>query len=826
MNKKSMKNITRLDDYRQLDFKIRKINMKFDIGVDETYVTTELHIKYNKQKQIFFNGQNLNLLQIRLNKKALKVQKDYVVTDDGLFLLNAPKEFWLKTKVSIRPKDNKDLQGLYVSGDVLCSKCETEGFRRITYFPDRPDALSRFTVTIDADREKFPILLSNGNLKSKKTLANGKHRVVWDDPFKKPCYLFAIIAGDFAHIEDVYQTKSRKKVRLGVYVEKGKEADAMFAMQSLKRAMLWDEEYYGRKFDLKQMNIVAIKDFNSGACENKGLNIFNDKYILANPENATVADYRNVDLIVAHEYFHNWSGNKVTIENWFNLALKEGLTVYRTQKYAHSFYDKDSEVINEAMDIINHQFSYDASPMAHPIIPKEYFNVRSIYNSTTYEKAAKVFDMLEALLGSDRLNKGLQSYFDKFNGMAVGYQDLIKEVEKSAKVDLNNFSLWFDITGTVQAKLTDTYNSDTKTYRLSISHNKDRDLVIPMKISLLYQNKEEVHDIVIDNSYKTFTFNGVSSHPIVSLNCDFSAPIDIVQHQSDEDLKQIIKTSSFAFARYRAMQKYMLGAIQDEKSDIAELFSAVLLDDLLSDDVKTKILMAPSSSAISDTGTERDFDLAFSKRQSFCKMVAQSLNSELQNVYTSSQNKELRCLILGYLSHLQEHKDMVIDCYYNSPEMTEKFNAFFLIVMNDWQERTQVIDDFYNTYQSNHLVINKWFAALASSVQSDTMERVKGLLNHKDFSFANPNNVFALLGSFGRNNLFFHKADGSGYEFFADCVLKVDKHNPQIANLLMDFFGMYSDIGQARQNLIKQTLKSMRAGSSSILQDKIDKLCA
>ncbi len=821
-----MKNIkvTYLDDYKPLDYKIAKVDMKFNLDAVKTIVTTELHIKYNKQEKIFLNGENLRLLAITINKKKLRQGKDYVIDDTGLTLLCPMKEFKLVTRVEISPEKNKDLQGLYVSSDTLCSKCETEGFRRITYFPDRPDAMARYSVTIEADESKYPVLLSNGNFKSKKSLGNGRHQVVWNDPSRKSCYLFAIIAGKFDVLKDSFKTISGKKVKLGVYVEPGKTEYAKYALSCLKRAMKWDEDHFGCEYDLKYMNIVAIKDFNSGACENKGLNIFNDKYILVNEETATVNDYKNVDLIVAHEYFHNYSGNKITIRDWFNLALKEGLTVYREQKYAETFYDKDGAQLDQSNIMIGHQFKYDASSLAHPIVAKQYSNVRSIYNSTTYEKAAKVFKMLETLIGEAKFNKAIRSYFVKYKGKAVTYQELLKEAQKFTKIDMDKFGLWFDIVGNINIKITENYNADKNLYRLSIEHNKDRDLIMPFSLSLIVKGKEKYYDVVLDNSYKTFTFTDITSAPLLCLNPDFVAPVQVILHQSDDDYKNIIKFSKIALARHKAMQKYILNCIKDGGAGNGiEVIKSVINSKYLSDEVKAKMLSLPSVASISELFAERDFEKAFLLREDFLKTISKELKTSFEWL-GQSKSVELRVLALNYLSYLDEYENEVVETYYKKSNMSEKLNAFVIITGKNFKAREDVINDFYETYKSHHLVVNKWFSGVAMSPLPDTLDRVKGLVKHKDFSFANPNNVYALLGSFASNNLVFHKKDGSGYDFFADCVIEVDKKNPQIACILLDFFAIYNNLPKNLADKINMSLEKIALKSSLLLKDKIKKI--
>ncbi len=821
MKKKSMKNITKyLSDYKSLNFKIAKVNLKFDLAIEKTVVFCELHIKYNKQNKIFLNGTNLELLAISIDNIPLVLEKDYLLEDKGLTLLSPPKEFKLKTKVAIYPKDNKDLQGLYVSGDTLCSKCETEGFRRITFFPDRPDMLSRYTVTIEALEQDFPILLSNGNLKSTKKLSNGKHRVVWHDSFNKACYLFAIIGGKFETVKSEFKTALGKKVKLCIYTKMNKES-ATYAMSCLKRAMKWDEDYFGCYYDLKYMNIVAIPDFNSGACENKGLNIFNDKYVLVENKTATELDYKNVDLVIAHEYFHNWSGNKVTIENWFNLALKEGLTVYRTQKYAQTFYDQDGENIDEAMDIINQQFKYDASPLAHAIIPKQYSNVRSIYNSTTYEKAAIVFKMLEHLIGKDKFYKAIHNYFSKYINSARNYTDLLKEAQKFTKLDLEKFALWFDIVGNVEVKVGENYDNNSKTYRLSISHNKDRDLIFPLTISLLVQGKEKVFHLVIDNSYKTFTFSDIKSTPILLVNPDFTSPIKVTQHQSSEDLSNIIKYSSFSFACYISLRQYLLNSISQDNSKICDILRETLQRKDLSDPIKAKLLSPLSSTAIADSLDIHDFAKVFTIRETFIKKLSTELSSLFLDILSNSQNKELKNISLTYLSYQPEYKDLVLKSYYDNEDMTTRLTAFIIITARDWEERENIISDFYERYKDNHLVINKWLSAQALSPLSDTLEKVKALSTHASFSYSNPNKVYALLGSFARNGLHFHSSDGSGYDFFANSIAKVDKVNSQTANILLDFYTLSSTSEQQKSLMIKSLKKQ---SFSSSVQNKIDKI--
>lgn len=854
-----------LKDYKKPDYKIESVNLDFDLGEETTHVLSKLKVKSDydvstgEVRPLHLDGDELTLTGLSINGRPLKPE-EYAVDDKGLTIFNPPAEFELSVGTDIHPKANTKLEGLYVSNGVFCTQCEPEGFRRITYYPDHPDVMSVFTTTIRADKDKLPCLLSNGNPIKEETMADGRTAVTWQDPFPKPSYLFALVGGDLASIHDKFVTMSGREVSLGIYAEHGQEGKLAYAMDSLKRSMAWDEKAFGREYDLDLFNIVAVSDFNQGAMENKGLNIFNSAYVLADARTATDNDYANVEGVVGHEYFHNWSGDRVTARDWFNLSLKEGLTVYRDQEFSR---DQRSRAVNRIGDVAvlrSGQFAEDAGPLAHPVRPESYVEINNFYTSTIYNKGAEVIRMYEKLLGKKKFREANDLYFERNDGKAVTIDDYAKCMEEVGGIDLTQFKRWYSQAGTPSVFAEGVYDEKNKTYTLKLRQEtkptpgQDVKLpfVIPMEMGLLDKdgkdmplqlaNEKEAQGtsrvIVLDTPQAEIKFVNVPEKPVLSANRDFTAPINFNMEYTDAERAHLMAHDSDLFNRWDAAQQYgvkqMLNIVKDiqagkePKVDSAyiEALGSYLKDPKLDKAFAAKALALPAESYVSDQMDVVDVDAVHQARSFVAKEFAKRFEGELLKTYDAlntekpyvpdaenSGERALKNTALMYLSKLEkpEIDRKIENQYYHANNMTDRLAAMTYAADGNSAGREAILNDFYDRFKDEALVVNKWLSTQASASRPDALKTVKGLLEHPAFVITNPNKVRAVMRGFSSNAPALHAKDGSGYAFVAEMTAKLDSINPMVAADTVKPLTRWKRYDAERQEMMKGALEKVLA---------------
>ncbi|MET0638409.1 MAG: aminopeptidase N, partial [Hyphomicrobium sp.] len=788
-------------------------------------------------------------------------------------ILTPPKEpFTLEVVTYVNPKANTALQGIYLSRNVYCSQCEAQGFRRITYFLDRPDVLAKYTVRLEADVATAPILLANGNPLKRGTLAGGeRHFAVWEDPHPKPSYLFAVVGGDLSSIASTFTTQSGREVDLRVYVEHGKEARAHWAMESLKRAMRWDETRFGREYDLDVFNIVAVSDFNMGAMENKGLNIFNDRLILASPETATDANYESIESVVAHEYFHNWTGNRITCRDWFQLCLKEGLTVFRDQEFSADQRSATVQRIGDVRQLKALQFPEDQGPLAHPVRPESYVEINNFYTPTVYEKGAEVVRMIETILGPEKFRAGMDLYFDRHDGQAVTIEDFIACFADASGEDLTQFHRWYSQAGTPELVCNLTYDRRKKLAELTVhqvlkpSPGKARKqpYFIPISMALLGDNGKEM-DLEVEGGVKirdgvmavterttSFKFRNVGSRPVPSLLRDFSAPVMITMPLPDSDLAFLMHHDSDLFNRWQASNAYATRSIltlldakrpkaivTSKAQKFAEALRFALGNPELDDAYKAELLKLPTVADVArEKATKVDHAAIYSAHRAFSKTIGEKLSGDLEALYAEASRqtkfspdaknagrRALRNAALTLLTMRETDEDFArLETHYRkASNMTDACHAMFLIAGVDAPGRTGVLHDFFERWKDDHLVIDMWFASQAQSPRAEVLDEVDALCRHPLFKITTPNKVRALIGTFALGNpLQFNRADGAGYEFLADKVLEIDPLNPQVAARMLGAFRSYRALESKRKGLAKAALKRV-AGAPRLSRDCLE----
>ncbi len=839
---------------------------KIDIALDptKTRVVSKLSIRRHPQSKsaakapLRLDGELLHLESISLNGKKLR-RPAYAIDDTGLTIASPPKDpFTLEVTTVVNPEKNTALQGIYLSRGVYCSQCEAQGFRRITYFLDRPDVLARYTVRLEADVATAPVLLANGNPVARGTLPGRKrHYAVWHDPHPKPSYLFAIVGGDLALLDSTFTTKSGRKVDLGIYVEHGKEARAHWAMDSLKRSMRWDETRFGREYDLDVFNIVAVSDFNMGAMENKGLNIFNDRLILASAETATDTTYESIESVVAHEYFHNWTGNRITCRDWFQLCLKEGLTVYRDQEFSAESRSRTVQRITDVRQLRALQFPEDQGPLSHPVRPDTYIEINNFYTATVYEKGAEVVRMIETILGREKFRAGMDLYFERHDGQAVTIEDFVACFADVSDLDFSQFMRWYTQSGTPELVCDLTFDRRKKAAELTVhqtlkpSHGKAKKQpqFVPLAIALLGENGnemdftveegEEIRPGVLAVTDRTtkFRFGNVTSRPVPSLLRNFSAPVNVTIALSDDDLAFTMHHDSDLFNRWQASNKYASRSILtllDAKrpkplvASKAAKFAAALEHALrnpdLDDAYKAELLKFPSVSDVSREKSVRvDHAAIFEAHRAFSGAVAEKLADTLDDVYARTSNgrkfspdaksagrRALRNAALSLMTMRGTDEDYArLETHYRkSSNMTDAAHALVLIAGVDAPARESIIQHFFERWKDDHLVIDTWFSAQAQSPRAETLDDVKALCAHPLFKITTPNKVRALIGAFAMGNpLQFNRADGAGYDFLAEKVLAIDALNPQVASRMLGAFRSYRSLEPKRRSRAKAALK-------------------
>ncbi|MCW9023380.1 MAG: aminopeptidase N [Gammaproteobacteria bacterium] len=850
-----------LKDYIPPAYQIEKIDLHFELNETDTQVRSNLKVVRNQDAgsdtPLVLDGVELSLEKLSIDGQELSDDR-YQIEEEQLIINNVPDKFELEVITRINPEDNTALEGLYVSSGMFCTQCEAEGFRRITYFPDRPDVMSRYTVTVVADRSKYPILLSNGNLEEKGELDDGRHWARWGDPSLKPSYLFALVAGDLACQQDSFTTMNGREVSLHLYTEAENSHKCEHALRSLKQAMKWDEDTYGREYDLDIYMIVAVNDFNMGAMENKGLNVFNSACVLASPDTATDDDFYRIQSIIGHEYFHNWSGNRVTCRDWFQLSLKEGFTVFRDEEFSADLNSLAVKRIDDVNVLRSHQFAEDSGPMAHPVRPDHYIEISNFYTVTIYNKGAEVVRMLRNLLGWDGFRKGTDLYFSRHDGQAVTTEDFVRAMEDANDVKLSEFRHWYSQAGTPELTITEKYDLQTQTYTLTIkqfcpatpSQDKKLPFHIPLTIALLDESGNEIglqldgeseesvqteRTLSITQQEQIFKFINVPVKPVVSLGRGFSAPVKIKAPYDKKTLAFLFAHDTDEFNRWDAGQKLainiMLKLIKDYQSGKAlELdpllikgFQKTLNNTKLNKALIAQALSLPSESYMADQCDIVDVEAIHAVRQFIRQQLARELEQDWLRVYESNKVKndydfnaddmaqrDIKNLCLSYLMEL-DNQDIHKRCmkqYNEANNMTDVLAALACLSHYDISERQEALDNFYQKWQQDKLVVDKWFALQSMSRLPATLDKVKTLMQHPAFSIKNPNNVRAVVGRFCAGNpAQFHAGDGSGYQFLADVVLELDSLNPQIAARLLQIMSRWRRYDEARQDLMQEQLQ-------------------
>lgn len=834
-----------LKNYQAPLFTVDTVNLNFDLYDDHALVRSELKLTRAHPGALHLYGDELELVSVHLNGRQLE-PTEYQASPDALIIESCPDELTLTIVTRIYPQDNTHLSGLYRSNHLFCTQCEAEGFRRITYFLDRPDVLATYTTRISADKKHYPVLLSNGNLIDAGDDADGRHWVVWHDPFKKPAYLFALVAGNLAQLRDKFVTSSGRVVDLRIYVEPGNEDKCAHAMESLKKSMRWDEEVYGCEYDLDIFMIVAVSDFNMGAMENKGLNIFNSKYILARPDTATDQDFADVEGVVAHEYFHNWTGNRVTCRDWFQLSLKEGLTVFRDQEFSRDMNSRDVNRIMDVKALRSSQFPEDASSMAHPVRPESYQEINNFYTATIYNKGAEVIRMQHTLLGKERYRKGMDLYFARHDGQAVTIDDFVAAMEDANGVDLTQFKRWYSQAGTPEVVVSSTYEQGKLSLTMKQScpatpecHDK-QPFHIPIRVALFDAKGQLMpikHDILeLTQAEQTFSFTDLSEKPVISLLREFSAPIKLKHELSQDELIFLVRHELDGYAKWDAAQRLALNCIKAclglpraqwlvPEALIAAL-KHVLLDESLDTSLRAELLTPPCFEEVAAMLDTVDVSAVEAVRDYFRAQLGLHLHEAAQLMYEKLWQAEDHCMngpaygrrklrnvCLWLMMKSKEHAaiDACQQQFAQAQTMTDQIASFALLANCGQQNlREQAINDFYQQWSQDELVMDKWFALQASCELPDTLSQVRKLLQHPDFSIKNPNKARAVIGAFCMANpRNFHAADGSGYAFLAEMLLTLDKLNPQIAARIANPFTRWQRYDKPRQLLMRQQLEHL-----------------
>ncbi len=835
-----------LKDYQPPKFLITKANLSFHLGESATTVTSKLKvIKQGKHNEaLVLNGEKLELQSLKLNGEFLE-QACYEVDEHFLTIAETTEEFELEIVNTIKPHLNTELSGLYQSSGNFCTQCEAEGFRRITYFLDRPDVLTEYTVTITASQQECPVLLSNGNPIASGINDDGTHWNQWHDPHPKPCYLFALVAGDLKNISDTFETQTGKKVELNIYTQAHNIDKCQHAMDSLKNSMQWDEQVYGREYDLELYNIVAVDDFNMGAMENKGLNIFNSKYVLAKQQTATDADYEGIESVIGHEYFHNWSGNRVTCRDWFQLSLKEGFTVFRDQQFSADMGSRAVKRIRDVQILRNYQFKEDAGPMAHPVRPDSYQEINNFYTVTIYEKGAEVIRMMHSIVGEKGFRKGTDLYFERFDGQAVTTEDFVQCIEQANAVDLSQFRLWYTQSGTPKISVQQHYDQEAQQLSLQVKQtcdptpgqNTKRPFQIPIAIGLIDPSGHEVltDTLSLSESEQVFTFKNIVETPTVSLLRNFSAPIKVEFDQSNEELAHLVQHDKNGFARWEAMQRLCLNlivpAVQSGQMDnglyqvLKDVF-CLLIDQPTSDKaILSEMLTLPSCAYIEEKFLKIDpvqvhaireqliIQLASDLEQRFTELYQQNIASEFSLTADAMAQRALKNTALSYLVACEqaEFYQLAYEQYVSSNNMTDRLAAFSCLIHSNYEQSEVVIEHFFNEWRDDTLVLDKWFAMQATIPRQTTITSVQALLKHDAFSMKNPNKVRSLLGAFAQNSPGFHQQDGAGYQFLADRIIELNAINPQIAARLVGAFNNWKRYKEPYSKRMKAQLERIHS---------------
>ena len=867
--------IVRLKDYTAPPYLIPKIKLHFDLKEEESFVTAHMTVTRNEksclsEKELFLDGVKLDLIEIKKNGLDLN-SEDYQLDSRGILLKNCPDRFELETKVRLKPQDNKAFSGLYKTQKVFCTQMEAQGFRRTTFFMDRPDVLSQYETTLVADKDKYPILLSNGNLIHTETLEGGRHKAHWKDPFPKPCYLFALVAGDLDWFEDSYRTQSGRNVILKIFVNKGRREQTHYAMKSLKSAMKWDEQTFNLEYDLDIYNIVAVDDFNMGAMENKSLNIFNSKFVLASSQTATDEEFMNIQRVIGHEYFHNWSGNRVTCRDWFQLSLKEGLTVFRDQEFSSDMNSRAVKRIEDVMKLRSLQFPEDSGPMAHPVRPSSYIAIDNFYTSTVYNKGAEVIRMIKTLLGERLFKKGVARYFELFDGQAVTTDHWVEAMEQVSGRDLGQFRLWYDQAGTPQVFVQTQYHRERKIFEIRLSQKTKNPLTgkdqnpfhIPLKAGLISKKGQALafvveesppengkkEDFCVDSTHRersteallelaqaeqVFYLNGVTEEPVLSINRQFSAPVHLRDELGEEELILLMKKDEDSFNRWESAQKIyhkqLIGnyfkLLKGEPAHFLPLVSEVLSDMILDKDknpaLLAKTLCLPQVQYLGQSLSGIDPQVLNKSYDHFYKTVSSQLHEILLKEYEKLQTKKLgdsfqdmalrayknRLLHLLYRHDESQGASLFYRHFREAENMTDSLSGLHRLGVQGGEFYDRAMDEFFEKWREDSLVVNKWLSVIALSDSKDCFKKIKEKAKSSSFNKTNPNNLFALFYCFAHFNWFqFHSKTGETYQWFADQVLDVDRRNPQVSARLGSCLNNWRIFQKDYQKHIKESLE-------------------
>ncbi len=864
-----------LKDYQQPDYFIDHVDLTFELDEGQARVVSVMQLNRNMTKgsgSLVLMGESLELGSVKVDGILLD-DDGYEVSDTALSVFDVPDSFTLEIETFLKPQENYSLEGLYKSSGNYCTQCEAEGFRKITYFLDRPDVMALFTTTIIADKERYPVLLSNGNPAGAGELEGGRHWAKWLDPFKKPSYLFALVAGDLSYIEDHYTTTSGRDVLCRIYVQHHNIDQCDHALASLKKSMKWDEDTYGREYDLEVYNIVAVDDFNMGAMENKGLNVFNSKYVLAKQDTATDTDFIGIEGVIGHEYFHNWSGNRVTCRDWFQLTLKEGLTVFRDQQFTADMNAEAPKRIDDVNILRTAQFAEDAGPMSHPIQPDAYQEINNFYTVTVYNKGAEVIRMIHTLLGKEKFRRGMDLYFDRHDGQAVTTEEFVAAMEDASGVDLKQFRRWYKQAGTPEIEVEESFDSDSKTYFLTLTQStpatagQDNKLPfhIPVKVSLIdkdarllalqtaagLDNNAMSTVLNLMEKQQRFEFFGIEDKPVLSILQGYSAPVKLKFERDDEELAFCMAHESDDFNRWEAGQQLstrlilsMLGPInKGESLTLPDYYVDACRKTLKNHDLDkaliARALTLPSLTYIGEMLPVIDVDAIHRAREFIYSQLAVELKDDLLQVYqdnlqqkfslspASMAERFLRNQALSYLMYLHDQgESLALQQYHAAENMTDQMAAFRSLVHHETAHSEQVISAFYQQWKDEQLVMDKWFTVQATAPHVSSIARVEKLFEHADFDIKNPNRVRSLLGAFcSANPVCFHDVGGFGYELLGRYIETLDEINPQIASRLCVPLTRWKRFNEVRQSLMKAQLQRLIVipGLSSDVSELVEK---
>ncbi|KAB0663879.1 aminopeptidase N [Oryzomonas japonica] len=851
-------------DYRPPDYTVESVDLRFELGEDTTLVRSRLALRaaYDRsggERPLVLDGHRFVLRSLSLDGTPLAPEA-FQVSAETLVVPSVPASFTLEVETELRPQDNTFLEGLYRSNGMFCTQCEAQGFRSITYYPDRPDVLSIFTVTVVADRERYPVLLSNGNPLDRGELPDGRHFITWHDPFRKPSYLFALVAGRLACIEDSFTTCSGREVSLRLYLQEANRNKGGHALRSLKKAMRWDEETFGREYDLDCYMIVAVDDFNMGAMENKGLNIFNSCYVLATPETATDTDYQAIEEVIGHEYFHNWSGNRVTCRDWFQLSLKEGLTIFRDQEFSADMESRGVKRIADVRYLRTAQFAEDGGPLAHPVRPESYMEINNFYTATVYNKGGELIRMLRTLLGAERFRKGMDLYFERHDGQAVTIEDFVQAMADASNMDLGQFRLWYSQAGTPLMEASSSFEAADGVFTLTVRQScpptpgqpDKQPFHIPLVVGLLDRAGRELpvtlfgepapgpttRILEVNRAEQTFHFSGLDSEPVPALLRGYSAPVKLDYPYRPDDLVLLMAHETDPFCRWEAGQQLaaqvILSLVADQQAGrelkpdqaFVAAYRAALTSGEPDRAFLAEALTLPSEKYLAELMPVIDPEAIHIARRFMIHTLATQLRSDFLAVREAcrsalpygvddgrSGERRLANLCLAYLMSLEEQAitELCIQQYRTSDNMTDTMGALGPLASCDCPERSQVLEDFYRHWQGDRLVVDKWFSLRALSDLPGTLDDARALIGHPAFELANPNRFRALVGAFSQNQPHFHAPDGAGYRFLVDQLLRLIPLNPQVSARLLAPLTTWRRFEPGRQALMQQELRRIQA---------------